>query len=334
MPKKCWKEIWLNGILKARQWTENNVSARGSFWNQRSWNQREDNRAHSVHRVASMSAAHLQLYCSLQWGHSAKGSAQSNISMVESVENITTFSSSLPSLHFASKCRKLIGVLFVALRHGETSVINLSCQSLEAGVSYSTWDSCPTNGSLIEVGILTCKTFECKTLTDDRIKWNKLKQQEAALVFTTQYPLLPLLRERDHWQTKRRFPLCCRGFGAKTRRLFEKEQLEAPRHIHQLAHNGSYCQPGLVSGLETLKRLRSPRDVWESLRANIGLSIPGQCIGISEATVALVLSITELGKKNGMQVALKSGEILNVKAYWESRSLACAQFLREWSKCQ
>lgn len=243
--------------------------------------------------------------------------------MVESVENITAFSSSLPLLHFASKCRKLIGVLFVALRHGETSVINLSCQSLEAGVSYSTRDSCPTNCSLIEVGILTCKTFEWKKLIDDRIKWNKLKQQEAALVITTQYPPLPLLRECDHWHSKRRFPLCCRGFGAKMQRLFEKEQLEAPRRIHQLAHNGSYCQPGLVSGLETLKRFRSPRDVWESLRANIGISIPGQCIGISEATVALMLSITELGKKNGMQVALKSWEILNVKAYWESRNLAC-----------
>lgn len=152
----------------------------------------------------------------------------------------------------------------------------------------------------------------------------KTTSATTALVFTTQYPLLPLLRECDHWQTKRRFPECCRGFGAKTRWLFEKEQLEAPRRIHQLAHNGSYCQQGLVSGLETLKCLRSLRDVWESLRANIGISIPGQCIGISEATVALMLSITELGKKNGMQEALKSWEILNVKAYWESRSLACA----------
>lgn len=82
--------------------------------------------------------------------------------MVESVENImqTALSSSLPLLHFASKCRKLIGVLFVALRHGETIVINLSCQSLEAWVSHSTWDSCPTNCSLIGVGILTCKMFK------------------------------------------------------------------------------------------------------------------------------------------------------------------------------
>lgn len=137
------------------------------------------------------------------------------------------------------------------------------------------------------------------------MKWNKLKQQEAALVFTTQCPPLPLLRERDRWQTKRRFPLCCRGFGAKTRWLFEKEQLEAPRRIHQLAHNGSYCQPGLVSGLETLKRLRSPRDVWESLRANIGTSIPGQCIGITEATVALMLSITELRQEKRDASGLK-----------------------------
>lgn len=144
------KRLRFNGAFKAFRWMKNDVAAGGPFAHtvltlrsdKKNWNQRKDRTVpHARGSLTTCSAPAprhtCSSYCWLQCDPRTKAALNpTSVRTANTDSNVTraAFHLGLSWLCSLIKAAELIGVLFVAQRHWEISVINLSHQSSGGGL--------------------------------------------------------------------------------------------------------------------------------------------------------------------------------------------------------